>query len=144
MPPATTVDPIIHTIITDPNGTQKLVERAEQLGRDLAKELTTSKIRALFGEVRQIQAQWSIESQRGQARRRLTLLKPKMSYRVGKEPRNSKSRDSVEMLVKELEAALNVVIAEPDLTKQSEYFRHFVEYFEAILAYHKAHGGKDN
>jgi CRISPR-associated protein Csm2 len=137
MPPATTVDPIIRTIITDPNGAQALVKKADSLGQELKNNgLTTSQIRALFGEVRQIQAQWSIESQRGQARRRLTLLKPKMRYRARKERGRA-----VEMLVIVLEAALDTVIAEQDEVKQTAYFQHFVEYFEAILAYHKAYGG---
>ncbi|MGQ9522902.1 MAG: type III-A CRISPR-associated protein Csm2, partial [Anaerolineae bacterium] len=68
-------------IITDPNGAQLLVEWAEKLGMTLKNQgLSTSQIRALFGEVRQIQAQWNIDRER--AFRRLVLLKPKMAYRA--------------------------------------------------------------
>lgn len=128
----------ILTIITDPDGAQTLVQYADQVGKQLKDGgLTTSQIRALFGEVRQIQAQWEMgEQQQVLARRRLTLLKPKMAYRK----RRERGR-GVEMLVAELEPALDVVIAEKDAKRQAVYFQHFVEFFEAILAYHKAYGG---
>lgn len=127
----------IQTIITDADGAQTLVQYADQVGKQLKDSgLTTSQIRALFGEVRQIQAQWEIDEQRALARRRLTLLKPKMAYRA----RRERGR-AVQMLVDELEPALDLVIAERDADKQGKYFQHFVEFFEAILAYHKAYGG---
>ncbi|RIK43193.1 MAG: type III-A CRISPR-associated protein Csm2 [Chloroflexi bacterium] len=128
----------IHTIITDADGAQTLVQYADRVGKQLKDSgLTTSQIRAVFGEVRQIQAQWQMgEQQQALARRRLTLLKPKMAYRA----RRERGR-AVEMLVAELEPALDVVIAESDAERQSVYFGHFVEFFEAILAYHKAYGG---
>lgn len=128
----------IRTIITDPDGAQTLVKYADQVGKRLKNGgLTTSQIRALFGEVRQIQAQWEMgDQQQVLARRRLTLLKPKMAYRARKERGRG-----VEMLVAELKPALDVVIAEKDATRQALYFQHFVEFFEAILAYHKAYGG---
>ena len=128
----------IQTLIIDPDGAQTLVQYADRVGKQLKDSgLTTSQIRALFGEVRQIQAQWEMdEQQQALARRRLTLLKPKMAYRARKERGRA-----VEMLVAELEPALDVVIAEKDRARQALYFRHFVEFFEAILAYHKAYGG---
>ncbi|MGQ9716756.1 MAG: type III-A CRISPR-associated protein Csm2, partial [Anaerolineae bacterium] len=94
-------------IITDPNGAQLLVEWAEKLGMTLKNQgLSTSQIRALFGEVRQIQAQWNINRER--AFRRLVLLKPKMAYRA----RREQSR-AVEHLVNVLEPALDLVIKAP-------------------------------
>lgn len=128
----------IRTIITDPEGAPTLVREADRLGQDLkSKKLTTNQIRALFGEVRQIQAQWSMgEEQQRLARRRLTLLKPKMRYRAEKE-----KSDAVRELVAVLEPGLDIVISEKDQAKQKRYFQHFVDYFEAILAYHKAYGG---
>ncbi len=135
-----TSEATIRTIITDPNGTQVLVERARKLGEYLGsgrQKLSTSQIRALFGEVRQIQALWSMgDDQRQLARRRLTLLKPKMKYRAEKE-----KSDYVRRLVNELEPCIDLVVREQDPAKQKIYFQHFVEYFEAILAYHKAYGG---
>ena len=127
-------------IITDPNSAELLVKQAKELGRFLTQKetnLSTSQIRSLFGEVRQIEAQWSMGSeQQKKARRRLILLKPKMAYRARKE-----RGKAVQELVNVLDPALDVVISETDPAKQKDDFQRFVEFFEAILAYHKAYGG---
>jgi CRISPR-associated protein Csm2 len=128
----------LHSIITDPDGAQALVKWADQLGQELkSMGLATSQIRALFGEVRQIEAQWGINPEnRQKASRRLILLKPKMAYRS----RRERGR-GVQELVNVLGPALDEVIKEKDPLKQDDNFRRFVEFFEAILAYHKAYGG---
>jgi len=80
--------------------------------------------------VRQIQAMWSVDASREQAKRRLILLKPKMAYRARRE-----RGKAVSDLVDVLRPAL-------DLVKGNDgNFQRFVEFFEAILAYHKAYGG---
>lgn len=128
----------LRTIITDPNGVETLVHRSEQLGQSLKNAgLATNQIRTLFGEVRQIQAQWSMsDNQQQLAYRRMVLLKPKMAYRARKE-----RGKAVGDLVAVLDPALDEVIKEKDPKKQREAFQRFVEFFEAILAYHKAFGG---
>ena len=128
----------LRTIIADPDGAETLVKWADQLGRSLKESnLTTSQIRALFGEVRQIEAQWSMGSEsRQRAARRLILLKPKMAYRA----RRERGR-GVQELVDVLNPALDEVTREKDAAKQDADFKRFVEFFEAILAYHKAYGG---
>ncbi len=135
----------LKVIITDPGGAEKLVHWADRLGKSLKDMgLTTNQIRALFGEVRQIQADWSINRQR--AFRRLVLLRPKMAYRARKE-----RGKAVEELVAVLDPALDYVIkAQPRPKDQSpgsgnnqdDNFQRFAEFFEAILAYHKAYGGQ--
>ncbi|RMF28348.1 MAG: type III-A CRISPR-associated protein Csm2 [Chloroflexi bacterium] len=136
----------LREIITDPRGAQTLVTWADRLGEALKREgLTTSQIRALFGEVRQIQAEWGIQGRRDQALRRLILLKPKMAYRARKE-----RGKAVEDLVQVLDPALDLVIQAPPRpddagpgaeNNQDDNFQRFVDFFEAILAYHKAYGG---
>ena len=128
----------LRTIIADPDGAETLVKWADQLGRSLKESnLTTSQIRALFGEVRQIEAQWSMGSEsRQRAARRLILLKPKMAYRA----RRERGR-GVQELVDVLNPALDEVTKEKDAAKQDADFKRFVEFFEAILAYHKSYGG---
>ncbi len=129
-------DADIRTIITDANGMQTLVEKSKKLADDLfTKKLTTSQIRALFGEMRQIEAEWALEGQRAAAFRRLVLFQPKMAYRARKE-----NGDAVKLLVGVLDKAVKLVIGAP-ADRRNEYFQHFVEFFEAILAYHKAFGG---
>lgn len=141
-------DPDLRAIVTDTDGTEILVKWADNLGKYFAHRdigLTTSQIRSLFGEVRQIQAEWSMENRRAHARRRLILLKPKMAYRARKE-----RGKAVADLVSVLRPALDLVIqAEPrpkgsppgSQDNQDDNFQRFVEFFEAILAYHKAYGG---
>ena len=124
-------------IITDPKSGELTVRRAKEQGDFLAqgkKTLSTSQIRAIFDEVRQIEALWPQDP--NQALRRLSLLKPKMQYRAKKE--GGKVAD----LVKVLEASVNEVLKGSDEKEKHAYFRNFVDFFEAILAYHRAAGGK--
>jgi len=129
-------DTEMKTIISDPNGMDLLVKKANELASDLKKNnMTTAQIRALFGEVRQIEAEWEMENKRPEAYRRLVLLRPKMAYRARKE-----RGQAVKMLVEVLEKVLDQV-TQADVAKRDGNFRRFVEFFEAILAYHKAFGG---
>jgi len=124
---------VLEQIITDPQGTQVLVEKAREIGEHLAQlQLKRSQIRAIFGEVRAIEADWKQgEKARERARSRLILLKPKLAYRAARAGKGVESLRSV------LEPAIDC-IGEDD-----ENFRRFVEFFEAILAYHRASGGTD-
>jgi len=134
----------LRTIITDPNGTSTLVSQADALGKALQERgLTTNQIRALFGEVRQIEGEWSIPERRQNAQKRLILLKPKMAYRARREGR------AVQVLVDVLDPAVDLVVNAPQKREDDppgnnvdDNFRRFVEFFEAILAYHKAYGGR--
>lgn len=138
----------LRTIITDPNGAMALVQKADKLGEELAKnKLTTSQIRSIFSEVRQIQAQWEMDAKQLAAApegkdsaqqiawRRLVLLKPKMAYRA------KRSGKVVQDLVAVLDPAVDQVLMGKDRAEQFANFRRFVDFFEAILAYHKYHGG---
>lgn len=131
----------IREIITNPERADLIVKHADALGNELSRPLTTAQIRALFGEVRQIQGQMRIDHKK--AWRRLHLLKPKIAYRVRRAP-----GQGVKMLADVLNPALDEVLKAPkgendDKTKeiQQAYFSRFVEFFEAILAYHKYYGG---
>ena len=132
---ATINDQDLKKIITDPNQAELTVKIACELGKQLAEaKLTTSQIRAVFGEVRQIEGMWSMDmddTTKQQAKRRLILLKPKMAYRARKEQGRG-----VEQLVSVLSPAVDLV------NNDDGNFKRFVEFFEAILAYHKANGGK--
>lgn len=126
---------------SDPRSAKMLVDHAKDLGGRLKNaNLTTSQIRAIFGEVRQIDAQLSTFDlpvfDQERALRKLILLKPKMAYRA----RRERGR-GVEELTNVLDPAIDLVVGGTDLKSQQERFRRFVEFFEAILAYHKAAGG---
>lgn len=139
-------------IIVDGN-VEALVTWAESLGRGLAltERLTTSQIRSFFGEVRQIQSIAESQVSRagvidaqpaGPARlsdsihRKLILLKPKLAYQSQRDKENRKG-EGVLRLSEVLTPAIDLIERDP------QRFRRFVEFFEAILAYHKAAGGKE-
>lgn len=134
----------VKKIITQDASGELLVKTADQFGRELKDlNLSTSQIRSLFGEVRQIQGEWAVARQKGpqavaerqKVLRQLILLKPKMEYRARRE-----RGQAVRTLVDVLKPALDAVTQAP-AEQQDEYFNRFVEFFEAILAYHKAYGG---
>jgi CRISPR-associated protein Csm2 len=126
----------LHSIIVDGNA-EATVQQAQALGKDLARQLTTNQIRNIFGTVRRIEMNWpeklenDIDRQRAaKAQRELLLLKPKMAYQAKRE-----RGKGVQTLVDVLTGAIDLV------GKDRTRFQYFVDFFEAILAYHKAEGG---
>ena len=113
------------------------VQEADALGEALANRhrLSTSQIRNIFGTVRRIEMNWPEgETEESDATRRakreLLLLKPKMAYQA----RRERGR-GVQTLTDVLKDAINLVEGD------RQRFQYFVDFFEATLAYHKAHGG---
>ena len=104
------------------NGGEPLVTAAEVLGRKLARNLNTSQIRKVYSAVKKIQMSREFN------RNELIMLKPKLAYASAR----NKS-------VEELKVALTEAI---DHVDDNDKFKNFVDFFEAILAYHRAHGGE--
>lgn len=110
----------IEDVIT--NGGDVLVAAAKSLGRRLAaKELKTAQIRKVYSAVKKIQLNKEFN------RNELVMLKPKLAYAAAR-------KNEVEELKEVLTEAINHVNNE--IT-----FKTFVDFFEAILAYHKEAGG---
>ncbi len=115
--------------------TELLVTKAEEVGKDLASDgLTKAQIRNIFGAVRQIDLSWSRRSteqkEADEAMRQLLLIKPRLAYQAKREP--------------SVEGLKNVLTPTIDLIKGNrENFQHFVDFFEAIVAYHTASGAKN-
>jgi CRISPR-associated protein Csm2 len=125
----------VKTIMTaDPSGAE-LVAFAESTADRLVKNnLTRAQIRNIFTEVRRIEALW--ETKPDDAMRRLNMLKPKLDYQV------SRAR-SVDLLKDVLSQAIDQVEAAGEPVERERRFRRFVDLFEAILAYHRAKGGRN-
>jgi CRISPR-associated protein Csm2 len=121
----------------------RLITSAESVGRGLQREgLTTSQVRGVFGTVRQIEGSVGRDTREldSEAARRLKLLVPRLAYQEGREreqSRRGRPQQGIRWLRAVLAPAIGLVGA--DVNR----FRRFVEYFEAILAYHKASGGRD-
>ena len=128
----------LQKIIVDGDA-EELVRQADALGERLAKPLKTSQIRNIFGAVRRIEMNWpenASDEQARRAHRELLMLKPKMAYQAKRE--SERKGRGVEMLRQVLDPAIGMV------ERKHDRFQNFVDFFEAILAYHKAHGGKTN
>ena len=124
---------------------EALVTLADRVGdRLVGQSLTTSQMRNVFGTVRQIQMRWS--SDPVQSYRDAVLLRPKLAYFAEREKRAKGGKsDGMETLQQILEPALKLLNkGEPDFKERERRFDHFVELFEAIVAYHKKHGGRNN
>lgn len=123
-------------IIVDGNVDQ-LIKTAKEFGDANARQLTTSQIRNIFGEVRRIEMNWQKDSgeEASKAYRQAALLEPKLAYQA----RRERGR-GVEELESVLRPCLEEIRNAPE-TKRREYFGRFVDFFEAILAYHRAAGG---
>ena len=109
----------IEDVIAD--GGDALVTAAENIGRKLARKLKTAQIRKVYSAVKKIQMNKEFN------RNELLLLKPKLAYAA------ARNKD-----VEELKEALTDAINQVD---NENKFKNFVDFFEAILAYHKAFGG---
>lgn len=126
---------------------EKLVEAAQKIGEKLARNrLTTSQIRGIFGTVRRIEMDWvmpSLQQQRAEAVRRaqreFALLQPRLAYQAKRE-----RGGAVQALSDELTPAIKLVMGAKNTNPDTFYqrFRNFVDFFEAILAYHRSFGGQ--
>ena len=111
-------------VITE--GGEILVKEAERQGQQLARNLTTSQIRNIYGAVKKMQMKGGeLDTHK------LLMLKPKLAYAA------KRHGSGVETLKDVLTQAIDLV------GDDSKKFNRFVDFFEAILAYHKAYDGRD-
>lgn len=112
------------------------VRLADLVGQRIARQVTTSQIRNVYGTVREIQTSWRAEAENAAAYRNAVLLKPKITYAAARERGQG---------MKDLEAVLTPALDEmmqgADMQQKHERFIRFADFFEAILAYHKKYGG---
>ncbi|MBP8975048.1 MAG: type III-A CRISPR-associated protein Csm2 [Anaerolineae bacterium] len=125
---------------TDVDSTRQLVKTAQEWGEHLARQkLTTSQIRTIFGLVRLIELSWPSDindpERARRAERDLILLKPKLAYQAQRDADKNKQTQPVRQLEELLSPAIDLVQGDRD------NFQRFVDFFEAVLAYHKAAGG---
>ena len=110
-------------VITE--GGETLVKEAEQLGKQLARNLTTSQIRNIYGAVKKMQMKGKLDTHK------LLMLKPKLAYAA---KRHGGGVDTLKVVLTQ---------AIDHVGDDQRNFNRFVDFFEAILAYHKDAGGRD-
>ena len=103
------------------HGGEDLVKAAEELGKRLARDLKTAQIRKIYSAVKKIQMNQTFN------RNELILLKPRLAYAAARKQEVEALRDALTQAIDKVDSA--------------EKFKNFVDFFEAILAYHKAFGG---
>ncbi len=107
----------------------RFITWADGFGNDISR-LSTSQIRNVFGSVKRMEMAGEVNLPE------LLLLKPKLAYAARR-----RNDGDMESLKNEICGAIDAVDAAPPAERQ-ERFRRFCQGFEAILAYHRAHGGK--
>ena len=107
--------------------TQETVVFSDKLGKFIQeKGLTASQIRNVFGEIKRIQMKGFAAEKSS-----FYLLKPKMAYAAKRQNDHG---------IKSFKKYFDM--AHEHVTDEKTY-KNFVDFFESILAYHKAYGGKD-
>ena len=103
--------------------------------KDVPKEhnVTTSQIRQIFGKLKSIEAKgYNSDSMRTE----FIMLKPLLAYAAGRHDKTGMDR-----LKERVTWGIDTVM-EGTKEEETKRFKNFCKLFEAILAYHKAHGGK--
>ena len=130
---------------TDLNGVRDLRDiEAEDIngigeaqGRAFARKVKTSQLRAFYSAVNRIRIR--VQSQQpidfSILERSLILLKPKLAYAAGRHP--SQLKDFRNFMVQAIDGVVKSKNKKRALTN-------FFDLLEAVVAYHKFHGGKDN
>ena len=96
--------------------------------------LKSSQIRPIFGMARAIEGMWVSDPAR--AYRELLKLRPKLAYQAQRIP------EGMPELRDLLDPGISAVGDGKGDKERAERFQRFLDYFEAVLAYHRAAGGK--
>lgn len=122
------------------------VDWADQFGKHLTsntndlKPLTTSQLRRFFGELKRIQSDFQNNQND------IPLLKVKLAYAVGRDKKKERGRGHViksQSKIIDFYNQLNVGFSELNLKNNDleKRFNNFTKIIEAIVAFHKYHGG---
>lgn len=112
--------------------TNECITFAEEAGKELVdQKFTTSQIRNVFGEIKRIQMKGFAENKTS-----FLLLKPKLAYAAKRA--NSRGAETFREIVTRAHEAVKA-----DEEGDEKRFANFCDLVEAILAYHRALGGKD-
>ena len=113
----------------------ELMDSAQKFGEKIKKTgLTTSQIRQVFSKLKSIEAKKYI-----QQRTEFMMLKPFIAYAAGRQAKVHGLQEFKEKITWGIDCVLNV---HGDETEEEKRFKNFCTFFEAILAYHRACGGK--
>ena len=105
-------------------------------GKAFSRDVRTSQLRTFYSAVNRIRVRFQQEhSFTSPVERSLILLKPKLAYAAGRHPRQLKAFQSF------MVQAIDGVVKSNDKEKA---LNNFFDLLEAVVAYHKFHGGREN
>lgn len=108
---------------------------ARKEGEKFARRIKTNQIRNIFSTVEKIRSDFKKENKvTDEIRRQLIMLRPKLAYAVG---RNEEVRPFQELF----DEAIGKVL---ESQNPEEALKNFFFLAEAVVAYHKYYGGRDN
>ncbi len=122
--------------------TPDIIDKVDCFGKHIGKDLkkgnndqrvTTSQIRQIFTKMKSIEAKgFDKPGQQSE----FTMLKPYLAYAAKRQ-----NKEGLDKLKDRLTCGMEAVFAAGSVQEQAQRFKNFCKLFEAILAYHKAHGG---
>ena len=124
-------DDLNYEAIIDDGNPDEIVRAAQAISTRI-KEVKSSQIRGIFATVRQIQLGWN-ERTAVQSYRSAVLLKPRIAYTAAR----NEYFGLDDVLIKALDR-----VSVTDAGERQKRYNNFVDFFEAIVAYHKANGGR--
>ncbi len=105
-------------------------------GRTFSQNVKTSQLRTFYSAVNSIRVRFQEKLEFStDIERRLILLKPKLAYAAGRHPSQLKTFQS--FMVQAIDGVVNS-------ENQTKALINFFDLLEAVVAYHKFHGGRDN
>ena len=123
--------------ITGDSLSEEAVREAENLGQRLAPEnrndfnaMTSSQLRRFFGELKKIQLEAKVQSDSEFKPLKVKLLKPKLAYAKGRATRENR----IGIFYNEVGVAIDAI-------QTRQHLLNFVDWIEAVVAYHKFFGG---
>lgn len=114
------------------------LEAAERLGEKLnqgkkEKRLSTSQIRQVFTRLKAIEAKGYVQQKTD-----FMMLKPYLAYAAGRQ----RSVDGLQLFKEAITIGIEAVFEAKSIEEEQHRFFNFCKLFEAVLAYHRACGGK--
>ncbi len=107
----------------------QFIDWAEDFGHVIKEKVTTSQIRNIYGTVKRLEMETEVDLAK------VLLLKPRIKYTRAR-------NQGLEELADELCLAIDAIEKGETPAEKQQRFRRFAQGFEAILAYHRAAGGK--
>lgn len=110
----------------------EFLSKGKKEGRDIIDaEMTTSQVRKFFGEVKRLQMTDFDDS-------KFVMLKPKLAYAVGRAKKNVRAKNyNIARFEEVISKAIDTVLNNKTEKARQVAFKNFVDFFEAIVAYHK-------